>query len=243
MSPQAGGAGEYRVVAPEVVPIPDGSGRWRIYFECCPGTQAEASTIRSALSTDGLEWTMEPGDRLGGHGGSFNAPRVLTLDDGRCRMYCSDQVEGIVSAVSEDGGYSFSLEPGRRIVRETAYEAHVAYAPEVLDIEGGGYRMYYAGYRDPTFTSILTAVSDDGLTWHKGTEPVILPGGPYDAVKCSEMAVIRLPQVGGRRPDTACSGRDATARGPTTVASGASSAQPPQTTVGDPPVSQPRHGL
>jgi hypothetical protein len=55
----------------------DGSGRWRMYFECCPGTQAVTSIIRSAVSEDGLEWTMEPGDRLRGHGGSYNAPRVL----------------------------------------------------------------------------------------------------------------------------------------------------------------------
>jgi len=200
LSPQQGGAGEYRVVAPEVIPIADGSGRWRMYFECCPGTQAVASTIRSAVSEDGLEWTIEPGDRLSGHGGSYNAPRVLPLDDGRCRMYCSDQVEGIVSAVSEDGGYEFTLEPGRRIVRELPYEAHVAYAPEVLRIEGGGYRMYYAGYSDPTHTCILTAVSEDGLRWHKGTEPVILPGGPHDAAKCSEMAVMQLPQPSGQPP-------------------------------------------
>lgn len=200
LSPQQGGAGEYRVVAPEVVPIPDGSGRWRMYYECCPGTQAEASTIRSAVSADGLKWTVESGDRLSGSSGSFNAPRVLALDDGRCRMYCSDQVEGIVSAISGDDGYNFTLEAGRRIVRELPYEAHVAYAPEVLRIEGGGYRMYYAGYRDPTYTCILTAVSDDGLTWHKGSEPVILPSGPYDSAKCSEMAVIRLPQVGGQPP-------------------------------------------
>jgi len=138
LSPQQGGAGEYRVVAPEVVPIPDGSGRWRMYYECCPGTQAEASTIRSAVSADRLKWTVESGDRLTGSGGSFNAPRVLALDDGRCRMYCSDQVEGIVSAISEDDGYNFTLEAGRRIVRELPYEAHVAYAPEVLRIEGGG---------------------------------------------------------------------------------------------------------
>ena len=60
--------------------------------------------------------------------------------------------------------------------------------------------MYYAGYRDPTYTCILTAVSDDGLTWRKRPEPVILPGGAYDAAKCSEMAVCRLPQAEGQAP-------------------------------------------
>ena len=200
LTAREGGAGDFRVVAPEVVPIPDGSGRLRMYFECCTGEQSEASTIRSAVSDDGLEWTAEPGDRLSGDGGSYNAPRVLYLEDGTCRLYCSDQVEGIVSAVSDDGGLTFALEPGRRIVRELKYEAHTAYAPEVLLIDGGGYRMYYSGYSDPTRTQILTAVSDDGLTWHKEPEPVIAPGGHYDASKCSEMAVMQMPDVPGQAP-------------------------------------------
>ncbi|MDP6019107.1 MAG: hypothetical protein QGI32_23660 [Candidatus Latescibacteria bacterium] len=214
LSPQQGGAGEYRVVAPEVVPIPDGSGRWRMYYECCPGTQAEASTIRSAVSADRLKWTVESGDRLTGSGGSFNAPRVLALDDGRCRMYCSDQVEGIVSAISEDDGYNFTLEAGRRIVRELPYEAHVAYAPEVLRIEGGGYRMYYAGYADPARAYVLSAASDDGLTWQKHPEPVISPGGPFDRIKCSEMGLATLPGSAGYRLFyEACDGTTARHRG------------------------------
>lgn len=200
LSAREGGAGKFRIVAPEVVPIPDGGGRLRMYFECCPGTQAAASTIRSAVSDDGLEWTAEEGDRLSGHGGSYNAPRVLTLDNGTCRLYCSDSLEGIVSALSEDGGFTFVLEPGRRIVRELTYEAHTAYAPEVLRIDGGGYRMYYAGYSDSTRTQILTAVSDDGLNWHKEPEPVIAPSGRYDAAKCSEMAVMRMPEISGMPP-------------------------------------------
>ena len=216
LSAREGGAGEFRVVAPEVVPIPGGSGRWRMYFECCRGPQSVASTIRSAVSEDGLAWEAEEGDRLGD--GSYNAPRVIFLDDGTCRLYCSDRTEGIVSAVSDDGGVTFQLDPGRRIVRELKYEAHTAYAPEVLRIEGGGYRMYYAGYSDPTRTYILTAVSDDGLTWHKHPEPVISPGGRYDAAKCSEMGVMQLPEIDGHAPRyrmfyEACDGTAADERG------------------------------
>lgn len=218
LSALQGGAGEFRVVAPEVVPIPDGSGRLRMYFECCPGPQSHASSIRSAVSEDGLDWTPESGDRLSGNGGSYNAPRVLFLDDGTCRLYCSDRAEGIVSAVSEDGGFTFRLDAGRRIVRELTYEAHAAYAPEVLLIDGGGYRMYYAGYSDPTRTYILTATSEDGLNWHKAPEPVIAPGGRYEAVKCSEMAIMRLPEIPGQAQRyrmfyEACDGTTADERG------------------------------
>jgi len=199
LSAREGGAGDFRVVAPEVVPIPDGSGRLRMYFECCPGAQAVASSIRSAVSTDGLDWEVEPGDRLTGGDGSYNAPRVIFLDNGSCRLYCSDRTEGIVSAVSDDG-LTFRLEPGRRIVREVEYEAHTAFAPEVLHIEGGGYRMYYGGYSDSTRAYVLTAASDDGLAWRKHADPVIVPGGRYDAAKCSEMGVMQLPEASGQPP-------------------------------------------
>ena len=218
LSAREGGAGEFRVVAPEVVPIPGGGGRLRMYFECCPGPQSVESSIRSAVSEDGLAWEAEPGDRLSGQGGSYNAPRVQVLDDGACRLYCSDSVEGIVSAVSDDGGFTFRLEPGRRIVREHEHEATSAFAPEVLRINGGGYRMYYAGYSDPTRACILTAVSDDGLDWVKQTEPIVVPGGRFDGAKCSEMGTMCLPQVPGQTPRyrlfyEACDGTAAGKRG------------------------------
>ena len=196
LAPQEGGAGDFRVVSPEVVPLLDGSGRLRMYFECCPGSQSEPSTLRSALSEDGgLEWVVEPGVRLGGEG-SFNSPRVVLLDDGRCRLYCGEQKQGIISAISDDGGLNFALEPGVRIERGSTYDALTAFAPEVLRIVGGGYRMYYAGYSAPQRAYVLSAISDDGLNWRKEPEPVIAPGDRWDGAKCSEMCAMVLPGAG-----------------------------------------------
>ena len=190
-----GGAGESRVVCPDVVALPDGSDRLRMYFECCPGTQKEGATIRSAISSDGLSWRLESGHRLAD--GDYGAPRVLFSDDGSCRMYCSESGRGIVSAFSQDGGVTFVKEPGLRIARELPYEQATAYAPEVLRIDGGGFRMYYAGYSDATRAYVLTAVSDDGLAWSKHPEPAVAPGGPLDSAKCSEMCVMPLSGRGG----------------------------------------------
>ena len=39
-SPRQGGAGDYRVSSSEVVPVPGESGKLRMYFECCSGTQS-----------------------------------------------------------------------------------------------------------------------------------------------------------------------------------------------------------
>lgn len=194
LTPQAGGAGLFRVVSSEVVPT-DAGNQLRMYYECCPGPQSVASTIRSALSLDGgLQWTPEPGARLSSDVDRFSAPRIVFLDDGRCRLYCLAVGKGIVSAISEDGGVTFVQEPGLRIAQDSIYDSHAAFAPEIMLVADVGYVMYYAGYGSPTQACILRAISDDGFTWTKDPLPVLLPGnGTWDAAKCSEMCLIRTP--------------------------------------------------
>lgn len=200
LSPQEGGAGEFRVVSSEVVPMAD--GRLRMYHEVCRGPLSEPSTIQSAISEDGgLVWSPEPGVRLGAANRSFISPRIVFLDSKVCRLYCGERGKGIISALSEDGGFTFHLEPGLRIAQDGTYDTETAFASEILRVEGNGYRMYYAGYSASNRAYILTAVSEDGLIWSKETKPVLSPGtGKWDAVKCSEMCVMHLPQREGRPP-------------------------------------------
>ena len=200
LGPREGGAGEFRVVSPEVVPVPGGSGLLRMYYECFPGPRSGPATLRSAVSEDGgLHWRVEEGVRLGEPGASYNAPRLLYLEDGRCRLYCSQRGVGIISALSPDGGLTFHQEPGVRVGRGPRYDALNAFAPEVLRIQGGGYRMYYSGYSAPNRAQVLSAVSEDGLMWRKEEEPVIAPGGRWDRAKCSEMCVIAVAGDSGWR--------------------------------------------
>ena len=109
----------------------------------------------------------------------------------------SDRVSGIVSAISTDGGMTFALEDGVRVPKgDSPFEQHNIFAPEVVAIgDDGTYRMYYAGIPDPTSAVILSAFSADGLVWTKEPEPVVLPGGPYDRVKASEMCKVPLARV------------------------------------------------
>ena len=194
LSAQQGGAGDFRVVSSEVVPFADDSGRLRMYYECCGGPQSIQNSIRSAVSEDGgLEWLPEPGARLGGSGRNYVAPRVVFLEDGRCRLYCCERGQGIISALSNDG-LTFRQEPGLRIAQDQPSDKGVAFAPEIVHVDGAHYRMYYAGYSTANRADILSAVSDDGLFWHKEVEPIISPGrGRWDAAKCSEMCVFPLP--------------------------------------------------
>lgn len=195
LSPQVGGAGEFRVASSEVVPTTN-PGQLRMYYECCPGSQAVASTIRSAVSSDGgLEWIPEPGERIGLSNHRYSSARILFLENGRCRLYCLEIGRGIVSALSEDGGLTFQKEPGLRIAQDGIYDRHSAFAPEIIRVSNTVYVMYYAGYSDPNQAHILRAISDDGLTWKKDPKPVLSPNNTgWDAVKCSEMCLIRLPQ-------------------------------------------------
>lgn len=201
LSPQTGGAGEFRVVSSEVVPDDD-SSQLRMYYECCAGSQSVTNSIRSAISTDGgIEWTPEPGARWEVAGRNYSAPRIVFLSNGRCRLYCVERGRGIISAVSDDGGFVFHSEQGVRVAQDGPFDVHAAFAPEILRLADAGYVMYYAGYSQSNRAYILRAVSDDGLTWHKDTEPVLSPGpGGWDGAKCSEMCVIRLPQREGTEP-------------------------------------------
>jgi len=198
LTPRQGAAGEFRVVSSEVVPDRGDPARLRMYFESCPGTQAAPNAIRSAVSADaGMTWAVEPGSRLAAAGGNFMAPRLVFLEDGRCRLYCCERHVGIVSAVSSDG-ISFTREPGVRVAQEGPFDRVAAFACDVVRLPDGSatrYAMYYAGYGTPDRAHILRAESDDGLEWRKVAEPVVAPGPPgaCDAVKASEVSLFRLP--------------------------------------------------
>lgn len=193
VSPEQVGAGVLRIVSSDVVPAPGETDLLRMYYESAGGTLSEPSEIRSATSTDGLTWTPDPGPRVAGAGRNFAAPRLLWFTESDCRLYCMERGRGIVSFLSVDGGLNFREEPGLRVAKGGANDSQSAFAPEIMRLPGGQYVMYYAGYASPACSSILRAVSDDGLEWRKFPEPVVSPGGRWDAAKSSEMCVYALP--------------------------------------------------
>lgn len=226
LSAEAGGAGEYRVVSSEVVPIDAAAGEWRMYYECCRGGQAAGNAILSARSIDGgLTWVREAGVRWGDGEANFAAPRIQFLPGGEIRLFVLERGKGIVSALSEDGGLSFRGEPGLRIAQDGPHDAHAAFAPEIGRVGPDQWVMYYAGYSALNRAQILRATSSDGLAWHKESAPVISPApGSWAGVKCSEMALVLLPDPAGAAPRfkmlfEACDGSAAGARGVWRIAS------------------------
>jgi hypothetical protein len=161
------------------------------------------NVILSAFSEDGLDWTREPGICFADADSQFGSPRVLPLEDGRFRLYCHeyplpfrtgiDAGNRIISAISTDGR-TFVREPGTRIAQESLLESYAVYAPEVLRLSDGDYRMYYAGWStDPVEGRIFSATSADGLNWIKDGGICLDNGGPYQDSKVSEPCVTRLP--------------------------------------------------
>ena len=234
LSAQVGGAGEFRVVSSEVVPVGDGT-RLRMYYECSAGPQSAPNSLRSAISTDrGLEWVPEAGARWEVEGRNFSSPRIVFITERRCRLYCIERGRGIISAISDDGGLEFRSEPGIRIAQDGTYDSHAAFAPEIISIAGAGYVMYYAGYSRSNRAYVLRATSADGLNWIKSSRPVLSPGpGGWDAAKCSEMCLIRLPKREGGAPQyrmfyEACDGTTKDERGVWRIASATSVDRTPQ---------------
>jgi hypothetical protein len=101
-------------------------------------------------------------------------PSVAALPDGRFRIYGNDAAQGIrhiISLISEDGGVTFALEPGYRIVGDAGHDAFFA---DVITLPNGDFRMYLTDQRTvigsegaPAF---ISAISSDGLnfTWEPG---------------------------------------------------------------------------
>lgn len=109
----------------------------------------------------------------------------------------------IISALSEDG-LIFAEEPGVRVAQETERESFSVYAPEVVRLGDGSYRMYYSGWSDTVRGGVFTATSADGLTWHKGRGPCIELGGAWDGNMVSEPCVIDLDDGHSRLFYEAC---------------------------------------
>ena len=169
-----------------------------MYFEGQP--HHGPSTVMSAYSDEGISWRGGPGIRLGRRPCRLWFSQVSLFQIRRknassalFHQFSTPRNHTIVSALSEDGLH-FHKEPGARIVQETPFETATVYAPEVLYLGDGTYRMYYAGWSsEPLHGRILSATSPDGLSWTKDAQPSVVFGSPWDKVKCSEPCIMRLP--------------------------------------------------
>lgn len=137
-------------VDPDVIELPD--GRLRMYFYDITQDRDD-HPIYSAVSSDGLNYELEPGVRF--KSPQIFDPDVIKLKDGRYRMYLNNKGR-IISATSPDG-LTFTLDPGVRVERGGV--------PGSIVLADGTVRLYGCGI--PVYRS------DDGLTFRIEREGVI----------------------------------------------------------------------
>lgn len=171
------------------VALPD--GRIRLYFNL--GTPDKPNTpfgIRSAISADGVHFTVEPGDRIpvvNGQGVPLGF--VYPLPKGGYRLFYA-QGGATVSASSPDG-LTFTNDPGVRLA-VNAFAEPIRGGPTctaIAPLADGRYRMYctqemtdrVAG--GPSKGAVFSAVSSDLLDWTPEPGVRLGPGSnlPNDA--------------------------------------------------------------
>jgi hypothetical protein len=162
-----------KVQAPGIARMPD--GRWRLFYTAVgperPFRQAQGS-IFSAVSADGLDFTLEDGYRLAPDPDvewmrrRVLAPTITRLADGRWRMYfeargTADRPTVIASATSPDL-LAWTVEPGIRL--ELAADVG---GPRFVALPDGRGRIYCFSRADQ---SIVSAVTADGrsFAWEPG---------------------------------------------------------------------------
>jgi hypothetical protein len=206
---------------PRVVPNP--SGGWRLYF-------ASGDGIKSAVSADGLTFTIENGFRVTKDAAGFTGttvsattgPTLVRLTDGRYRMYFSDLPRPgdppgghrIKSAVSRDQ-LTWMVEPGIRIGPGAPVLTESAEPPCAIANADGSMTLYYGKFTGGGGTSpegLYHSTSADGLAFEQESYDVFFGNDP-DVLRLSDGPLALYygqfsPQVGGtinlaRCPDPA----------------------------------------
>jgi hypothetical protein len=162
-----------KVQAPGIARLPD--GRWRLFYTAVgPGRPFGRAQgyILSAVSDDGLDFTVEDGIRLAPDptvdwmSRRVLAPAITRLPGGRWRRYfvargTADRPTVIACAVSGDL-LAWTVEDGIRLERD----ADVG-GPRFVALPDGRGRIYCFSRADQ---AVVSAVAEDGLhfTWEPG---------------------------------------------------------------------------
>jgi hypothetical protein len=167
------------------IELPD--GRIRLYHggRVAESTVAGPGAIGSAISSDGVHFTAEPGlrhppDALPSEG--FASPLIYPLPGGGYRLFhngCRNGRCGIFSLTSADG-LSFTRDNTLAITFSTLEQPHCG---GIVPIAGGRYRIYCSQTVSTTpapagTSAVFSATSSDLLNWTADPGVRIGPGAP-----------------------------------------------------------------
>ena len=92
-----------------------GNGKFRMYYSLEPEVPGFNGQVYSALSSDGINWNNENGERI--DGATF--PSVIKTSDGKYRMYF--QNAGVIKSAISNDGLSWKEESGSELLRAKAH--------------------------------------------------------------------------------------------------------------------------
>ncbi len=177
------GAGSVR--APRYLLLPDGRGRiYYILTENDPHTGRQTSqSVVSAVTSDGLNFQLEPGYRLRDRQGIYDAVGI-TAGEVIPPETASDPWSMIFSAWQD-------VPPGTVVPLHPSHDVDAENNGVSEDFAAASIRADLCGYR----SRIFIADSIDGVTW--GPSTCIIEGDGFggkemDAIHAEDMAVIRL---------------------------------------------------
>lgn len=162
-------------------------GRLRMFFILTEIDAASGRTtsqsVCSAVSTDGLNFDIEPGYRLRDRHGEFDSAGITAAEVIPPREK-EDAWTMIFSAWQD-------IPPGTRVPLHPGSDANAEVNGLSEDFAAASIRSDLAGYR----SRIFNAASPDGLTWDKSD--CIIEGGGFDsddldAIHAEDMSVIEL---------------------------------------------------
>jgi len=156
-------------VSRSIVRLPD--GRFRMYYY----PDGTAFDIRSAVSSNGLNWTAEGGIRYTEPG--IGGLRATTLPTGGYRLYFPNSAGGISSAISSDG-LTFAAEGPVAILPPDGTFTWGASAAAYLN---GQFHMILTKVPSSGVTELWHAVSTDGRSWNIDRNALAVnPGVPLN---------------------------------------------------------------
>lgn len=155
-------------------------GKYRMIFEGSKMFPNQHDRkLYSAVSSDGLTWTVEEGVRFqdvgdGKPGELFTSvPDIIRLDDGRLRMYYTRGATS-ATALSSDEGLTWIKETNLKLRK-------VAVDPDIVRLDDGSYKLFYTTFAEEFGVGeqwVTSASSKDGVNFVLDEGKLIGPGTP-----------------------------------------------------------------
>ena len=184
-----------------VLAVPNGT--YRMYF----AQTGNSNGIGSALSTDGLNFTVEPGLRISvaqaGIGPDLSTGGVIRLPNGTFRMYFSsynyalvgpETIPNVIKVADSPDGLAWTVKPGVRIGEGSPAIPGNAEHPSALVNSDGSVSVFYGRLNNgPSDTShgLYVTTSTDGLAF-TSTKRLINVGDFGQLAAAVDSAVVRL---------------------------------------------------